>query len=92
MRLRYTDENSLQALAKQGLLKDARTRKLDFSEYCVIRKKSKVKFGTATHCTKGILDYIHTDVWRPTKMTSIGGKYYFMTFIDDFSRDVGYIP
>ena len=53
MRLEHTGEKSLQALTKQGLLKGARTCKLDFCEHCVIRKKTKVKFGTVTHCTDG---------------------------------------
>ena len=45
-----------------------------------------MKFGIATHCTEGILDYVHTDVWEPTNTTSIGGNHYFVTFIDDYSR------
>ena len=45
-----------------------------------------MKFDTATHCTKGILDYVHTDVWGPIKTTSIGGNQDFVTFIDDYSR------
>ena len=51
-------------------------------------KQTRVKFGTTIHNTKGILDYIHTDVWGPTKMASLGGKHYFVTFVDDFSRRV----
>ena len=47
-----------------------------------------MKFGTAIHNTEGILDYIHTDVWGPTKTASLGGKHYFVTFVDDFSRRV----
>ena len=43
MRLGHTGEKSLQALARQGLLKDAGTCKLKFCEHCVIRKKTKVK-------------------------------------------------
>jgi len=44
-----------------------------------------VRFGTATYCTKGILDSVHTDVWGPTK-TSIRGNHYFVSFIDNYSR------
>ena len=44
-----------------------------------------MKFGTAIHNNEGILDYIHTDVWGPTKTASLGGKHYFVTFVDDFS-------
>jgi len=32
------------------------------------------------------MDYIHTDVWGPTRMTSIGGNHCFVSFIDDYSR------
>ena len=55
MRLGHTGEKSLQALAKKGLLQDIRTCKLEFYEHCVIGKKTKVKFVTAIHCTKGFL-------------------------------------
>jgi len=47
-----------------------------------------VKFGTAIHNTKGILDYVHSDVWGPAKTLSIGGRHYFVTFVDDFSTRV----
>ena len=92
MRLGHIGEKSLQALAKKGLLKGARTCKLDFGEHCVIGKKTKVKFGTATHCTERILDYVHTDVWAPTKTAFIGGNHYFVTFIDDYFKRYWYIP
>ena len=88
MRLRHAGEKSLQTLAMQGLLKGAKTCKLDFCEQCVLGKKERVKFGTAIHNTEGILDYIHTDVWGPTKTAFLGGKHYFVTFVDDFSRRV----
>ena len=45
-----------------------------------------MKFSTSTHCTKGILDYVHTNVWGPTNTTFIRGNYYFVTFIDDYSK------
>ena len=76
----------MQDLTKKGLLKGARSGKLEFCEHCVTGKKAKVKFGIATHCTEGIMDYIHTDVGGPIKTTSIGGNHYFMSFIVDYSR------
>ncbi|KAH9657711.1 hypothetical protein KPL70_023190 [Citrus sinensis] len=51
-------------------------------------KKTMVKFGKANHDTREILEYVHSDVWGPTKTTSIGGSHYFVTFVDDFSRRV----
>ena len=88
MRLGHAGEKSLQTLAMQGLLKGEKTCKLDFCEQCVLGKQKRVKFGIAIHNTEGILDYIHTDEWGPAKTTSLGGKHYFVTFVDDFSRRV----
>jgi nicotinamide mononucleotide adenylyltransferase len=34
------------------------------------------------------LELVHTDVWGPAAVSSIGGKSYFVTFIDDHSRKV----
>ena len=62
MRLGHTGDKSLQVLAKQGLLKGAKTCKMELCEHCILGKKTRVKFGTAIHNTQGILDYIHTDV------------------------------
>ncbi|KAL5776174.1 hypothetical protein ACOSP7_009100 [Xanthoceras sorbifolium] len=88
MRLGHAGEKALQILVKQGLLKGARTGKLDFCEHCVLGKQKRVSFGTALHNTKGILDYVHTDVWGPTRTPSMSGKHYYVTFVDDFSRRV----
>ena len=88
MRLGHAGEKALLSLVNQGLLKGAKTCKLDFCEHCVLGKQTRVKFGTAIHNTKSILDYVHSDVWGPTKTTSLGGMHYFVTFVDDFSRRV----
>jgi len=55
MRFGHAGEKSMQTLAKQGLLKGAKICKLEFSERCVLGKKTKMKFGTAIHRTKRIL-------------------------------------
>ena len=88
MRLGHSGEKSLQTLAMQGLLKGAKTCKLEFCEQCVLGKEKRVKFSITIHNTEGILDYIHTYVWGPTKTASLGGKHYFVTFVDDFSKRV----
>ncbi|KAM1838444.1 hypothetical protein ACFX14_020106 [Malus domestica] len=86
MRLGHAGEKALQGLVKQGLLKGATTCKLDFCEHCVLGKQTRVKFGTVVHQTKGILDYVHSDVWGPTKTPSLSGRHWFVTFVDDYSR------
>ena len=75
MRLAHVGEKSLQNLIRKGLLKGATACKLDFCELCVLGKQTRVKFGTTIHNTSGTLDYVHTDVWGPTKTASLGGKH-----------------
>ena len=41
-----------------------------------------------THKIKGILDYVHTDVWVSLQITSLGGNIYFVSSIGDCSRKV----
>ena len=37
---------------------------------------------------KGIIDYIHSNLWGPSPKISYGGSSYFVSFIDDYSRKV----
>ncbi|KAG8480295.1 hypothetical protein CXB51_024758 [Gossypium anomalum] len=71
MKLGHASEKSLKILAKQGLLKGAKACILKFYEHCVLGKQKRVKFGTAIHNTKGILEYVHSDVrvWVYTMRT-----------------------
>jgi hypothetical protein len=54
----------------------------------MFRKHKRVKFNTATHSSKGILDYVHSELWGPSRMPSLGGARYMLTIIDDYSRKV----
>jgi len=65
MRLGHAGEKPMQTLVKQDLLKGAKICKLKFCEHRVLGKKIKVKLGTRIHRTKGILDYVHTNIWGP---------------------------
>ena len=67
-------------------MKGAKSGKVEFCEHCVLGKKTKVKFRIAIHRTMGILDYVYTDVWDPTKTASPDGRHWFVIFIDDYSR------
>ena len=89
MRLGHLSERGLTELGKRGLLGDRKVSKLDFCEHCLFGKQKKTSFVTpAKHTTKGTLDYIHSDLWGPSREQSLGGARYMITFIDDFSRKV----
>ena len=49
-------------------------------------KHKRVSFKPTIHNTKGILDYVHSDLWGPLRKVSLGGCSYFLLFIDDYSR------
>ena len=70
MRLEHVGIDSLQALAKQVLLKGATTCNLKFGKRCVLDKK--VKSGTAIHHTGGLLDRVYFDVCSLIKTASLG--------------------
>ncbi|KAL4304503.1 hypothetical protein GQ457_10G014750 [Hibiscus cannabinus] len=88
MRLGHLSESGMVALHKRNLLHSVKSDKLDFCKFCVLGKQTKVSFMTGKHKTEGILDYVHSDVWGPTRGSSLGGSMYYVTFIDDFSKKV----
>ncbi|BBG97487.1 transposable element gene [Prunus dulcis] len=58
-------------------------------EDCIFGKQKRVSFQTSGRTPKKErLELVHSDVWGPTTISSIGGKHYFVTFIDDHSRKV----
>ena len=88
MQLGHIGERGMMELHKRNLLKGIEICKLDLCKYCVFGKQNKVQFKTATHKTKKFLDYVHTDVWGPMRVVSLGGNMYFVSFIDYYSRKV----
>ena len=88
MRLGHIGERGMLELHKRNLLKGMKTCKLDFCKYCVYGKLHKVSFKTGSHTSKGILDYIHSDVLGPVSVSSHSGAQYFVSFINDYSRKV----
>jgi len=88
LRLGHLNEHKMTELHKRGLLKGVQSCKLDLCDYYVLRKQTRVLFKVAEHTTKGILDYVHIDVWGSTRDSSLGRSHYFVTFIDDFSLKV----
>ena len=53
---------------------------------CQLGKQPALPFYSSEFMSTGIFDLIHTDVWGPSPITSIGGSRYFVVFVDDYSR------
>ncbi|KAG8472960.1 hypothetical protein CXB51_035039 [Gossypium anomalum] len=88
MCLGHISENGMTELSKRGLLDGQGICKLNFCEHCVFGKQKRVRFTRGIHNMKGTLEYIHSDLWGPSRVPSRGGANYMLTFIDDFSRKV----
>ncbi|KAG8501441.1 hypothetical protein CXB51_003771 [Gossypium anomalum] len=88
MRLGHMSENGMVELSKRGLFDGQGICKLNFCEHCVFGEQKRVRFTRGIHNTKETLEYIHSDLWGPSRVPSRGGANYMLTFIDDFSRKV----
>jgi len=86
--LGHISERRMKVLADRKLLPSLKCVDLKFCEHCVYGKQARQKFKSGKHTSKGILDYIHSDLWGPSPKISYGGSSYFVSFIDDYSRKV----
>ncbi|GJV37387.1 retrotransposon protein, putative, ty1-copia subclass [Tanacetum coccineum] len=71
-RLGHISEVGLQVLEKQGLFGKKSLGKLDFRENYVLEKSHRVSFGVGMHTTQGVIDYVHSDLWGPSQLESLG--------------------
>eukprot|EP00253_Pinus_taeda_P006863 PITA_06863 len=62
---------------------------LDFGIYenCVYGKQNRVSFPSGSKRAKKILELVHSDVFGPVKVPSLGKSVYYVSFIDEFSRN-----
>ena len=88
-RLGHISEKGLKVMHKKGKLEGLQSTNIDLCESCIYGKQKRVSFNTGGRTPKQEkLELVHTDVWGPAPVSSIGGKSYFVTFIDDHSRKV----
>lgn len=83
-RLGHVSEKGLMELNKQGLLGSSPLGSLGLCEHYIFGKATRVSFARGRHTSKGILDYVHSDLWGLEKMPSLGGVRYFLSIVDDF--------
>ena len=60
--------------------------KFYFCEHCVYEKHNQVSFPTKSTRSKGILELVHSDVFGPMSIPSLGGSRYCVSFIDELSK------
>ncbi|KAJ0714724.1 putative RNA-directed DNA polymerase [Helianthus annuus] len=88
-RLGHMGDKGMKMLVAKGKLPELKKVEPEFCESCVFGKKKKVSFvktGKPPKAQK--LELVHTDVYGPTSVSSLGGSNYYVTFIDDSTRKV----
>ena len=79
----------MKIMASKGKLPISKTVELGLCEDCVLGKQKKVSFSKTGREPKAEkLKLVHTDVWGPAPIQSLGGSRYYVTFIDDSTRKV----
>ena len=57
-------------------------------EHCIYGKHNRARFASGATREKGIMDLIHSDVFGFVLVPSLGRFVYYVSFIDDFSRNI----
>ena len=84
-RLGHASSSRVQQLASRGLLGSVSTKNFDCVS-CQLGKQPTLPFDSSESISTDIFDLIHSDVWGPSPVSSIGGSRYFVVFVDDYSR------
>jgi hypothetical protein len=88
-RLGHIGEKGLRTLHGKGMVGGMSncTLDFDFCEHFIYGKHNQVRFPSGATRAKGILELIHNDVFGPVPVPSLGKSVYYVSFIDDFSRN-----
>ena len=81
--------HALNSLFKSGLLPEKLNPRSDIHKICddcVLAKSHVLPFNSSVTRTVSSFDLVHSDVWGPSRVGSLTGKFYYVTFIDDWSR------
>ena len=89
-RLGHLSEQTLQEMASKELVRGltiSKSSKMSFCEGCIEGKMHRKPYKPVKEIiSKRKLQCVHSDVCGPMPKESIGGRKYFVTFIDDYSR------
>jgi hypothetical protein len=89
IRLGHMSEKEMKVLLSKGKLPELKSVESDLCEGCILGKQKNVSFAKVDRAPKPKkLELVHTDLWGPAPVASLGGSRYYITFIDDSSRKV----
>ena len=84
-RLGHIGHERMTRLAREGLMGNLAKVTLSTCEHCLMGKSKRKPFGKATRASFP-LQLIHSDICGPMNVRARHGGFYFITFIDDYTR------
>lgn len=90
-RLGHVGLDKLERIIKNNLVKgipNLEVKKEIVCTRCQYGKSHQQPYEPSSHRSTKPLELVHSDVFGPVKQSSLTGKRYMITFIDDFSRFV----
>lgn len=88
LRLAHISEGGLKELVKQSHITGVQEFKLRQCEACILGKHKKASYKTSSAKSTRVLEYVHADLWGPSRIETLGGARFFLSIIDDYSRKV----
>ena len=88
-RLGHISEKGMRMMLSKEKLPELKSIDFDMCESCILGKQKIVSFlkiGRTPKAEK--LELVHTDLWGPSPVASLGGSRYYITFINDSSKKV----
>eukprot|EP00268_Persea_americana_P046955 TRINITY_DN4858_c1_g1_i16.p1 TRINITY_DN4858_c1_g1~~TRINITY_DN4858_c1_g1_i16.p1 ORF type:complete len:282 (-),score=40.59 TRINITY_DN4858_c1_g1_i16:329-1174(-) len=65
---------------------------LSFCQHCQFGKSHKLPFSLSDSVSSQPFEIVHSDLWGPSHVLSVGGFRYYLIFIDGFSRFSWFYP
>ena len=84
-RLGYASISRVKQLVSKSLLGSVSNKSFDCIP-CQFGKQTALPFNNSVSHALSSFDLIHSDVWGPSPISTLGGSRYFVIFVDDFSR------
>ncbi|RVW67125.1 Retrovirus-related Pol polyprotein from transposon TNT 1-94 [Vitis vinifera] len=81
-RLGHMSEKGMKMLLSKGKLPELKSIDFDMCESCILGKQKKVSFLKTGRTPKAEkLELVHTDLWGPSPVASLGGSRYYITLL-----------
>lgn len=85
--LNYNDVSRL-PMCTEGIKLSETNQNISTCVSCLIGKQTRFPFKNCGSRASAPLEIVHSDLCGPMETASMGGAKYFITFVDDFSRNV----